>query len=179
MKRSTALGLGIAAALAVAYVAASPYLAVRAIRDAAVAGDAPRVAEHVDFPALKESLNAHLAASMMQSAAERGSENPMAGAGAMFAMALMGPMIDAVATPEGLAALMTHGALPKLGMSDARAGEATAQPGTQVDAQMRYRDFDTFVVTLSGSSSSVAPLGLVFRRHRLIDWKLTSIDMSQ
>jgi len=177
MKRTPALLLGFVAVLAVGYVAASPYLAVRAMRDAAMAGDAPGVAEHVDFPAVKDSLKASLAASVTESAGEQGADNPMAGAGAMFAMALMVPMIDAMVSPEGLAALMKHGALPKPTMPGADGSDAAPQPETQVDAQMRYRDLNTFVVTLSGTSKSDAPVGLVFRRHGLTAWKLTSLDM--
>jgi len=180
MKRTTGLILGLVAVLAVGYVAASPYLAVRGMRDAALAGDAAGVAEHVDFPAVKESLKANLAASMMKSAGQGGEENPMAEAGAMFAMALVGPMIDAMVSPEGLTALMKHGALPKPAMfesTDAPAAEPKAQ--AQLDAQMRYRDLNTFVVTLDDAASSDAPVGLVFRRHGLTGWKLTSLDLPQ
>ncbi|HEY4583596.1 MAG TPA: DUF2939 domain-containing protein [Lysobacter sp.] len=178
MKRSTAIVLGLVALLAVGYVAASPYLAVRAMRDAAMAGDAAGVAAHVDFPAVKESLKANLAASMMKSAGHDGDENPMAGAGAMFAMALVGPMIDAMVSPDGLAALMKHGALPKpamFGPEDAPPAEPTAQ--ARPDARMRYRDLNTFVVTLGDDAGSDAPVGLVFRRHGLTGWKLTSLDL--
>lgn len=179
MKRTPALLLGLVALLAVGYVAASPYLAVRAMRDAAMAGDAPGVAEHVDFPAVKDSLKAHLAASVMKSSGEQGVDNPMAGAGAMFAMALMGPMVDAMVSPEGLAALMKHGALPKPGSADTNVGDAApaTDTDTKVDAQMRYRDLNTFVVTLNGAGQPDAPVGLVFRRHGLTSWQLTSLDL--
>ena len=177
MKRITAVLLALVAVLAVGYVAASPYLAVRAMRDAAMAGDAPGVAEHVDFPAVRENLKASFAASVRQSAGERSPDNPMADASATFALALMGPVIDAIASPDGLAALMKHGALPKPSVSDANGGDAAPAADTRLDAQMRYRDFNTFVVTLNGATPSNAPVGLVFRRHGLTSWKLTSLDM--
>lgn len=177
MKRTTGLLLGLVAVLAVGYVAASPYFAVRAMRDAAMAGDAAGVAEHVDFPAVKESLKANLVASLMKTARERGADNPTADAGAMLVTALMGPMIDAMASPEGLAALMKHGALPPPSSLDADTGDAASPTDAKVDAQMRYRDLNTFVVTLSGAGQSDAPVGLVFRRHGLASWKLTSLAM--
>lgn len=175
MKRSTGIILGLVAVVAVGYVAASPYLAVHAMRDAAMAGDAPGVGEYVDFPAVKDSLKASMTAVVMKSAGEQGAENPMAGAGAMFAMALMGPMIDAAASPEGLAMMMRHGTIAKQPVSEA--DEKTATP--QVDAQMAYRDLNTFVVTLKDASTSDAPMGLVFRRHGITAWKLTSLELPQ
>ena len=176
MKRTTGIILGLIAVLAIGYAAASPYLAVRAMRDAAMAGDAAGVAEHVNFPAVKDSLKANLAASVMKKAGTSGDGNAMAEAGAMFAMAFMGPMIDAMVSPEGLATLMKHGALPKPGMLETD-GDAAAPRQTTVDARMRYRDWNTFVVTLDDASGPDAPVGLVFRRHGLAGWKLTSLDL--
>jgi len=176
MKRTTGIILGIVAVLAAGYAAASPYLAVRAMRDAAMAGDAAGVAEHVDFPAVKDSLKANLAASMMERAGSTPDANPMAEAGAMFAMAFMGPMIDAMVSPEGLTALMKHGALPKPDLHEADRGPS-APTETQLDTRMRYRDWSTFVVTIDDTSDPDAPVGLVFRRHGLTAWKLTSLDL--
>lgn len=176
MAHTRKLLLAVAVTAAVGYVAASPYLAVSAMRDAAIAGDAPRVAEHVDFPAVKESLKANLTAAALKSAGASNEDNPLAGAGAMFAMALMGPMIDAVVSPQGLTQLMRQGELmPDPGSGDEARKTADAAP--KIDADMNYRDFSTFVVTLKDGKTGEQPVGLVFKRHGVVSWKLTSLDL--
>lgn len=184
MKRSTLIVFGLAAVVAVGYVAASPYLAVRAMRDAASAGDAPGVAKHVDFPALKDSLKASMTAVVMKSSNEVDADNPLAGAAAMFAMAFMGPMIDAAASPEGLTMLMKHGTIlqPPVAAAEGMNQDQNENPDhttATLDARMSYRDLSTFVVTLKDTSGSDAPLGLVFRRHGIASWKLTSLELPQ
>lgn len=177
MARTGKLLIGVVVAAAIGYVGASPYLAVNAMRDAAIAGDAAGVSEHVDFPAVKDSLKANMSAAAMKAAGESNEENPLAGAGAMLAMALVGPMIDAVLTPEGLTMLMRQG---KLVQDQAPRDEAQASTGDKVqeiDADMRYRDFSTFVVTLKYPESQDRPMGLVFKRHGIVSWKLTSLDL--
>ena len=177
MARTTKLLLIAALVVAGGYVAASPYLAVGAMRDAAKAGDAAGVAEHVDFPAVKDSLKANLSAAAMKAAGEANEDNPLAGAGAMFAMALIGPMIDAMVSPEGLTLLMRQGTLVT-GSVPGQGPQQTASDATPpIDADMRYRDFSTFVVTLKGGTGEEQPVGLVFKRHGLVSWKLTSLDL--
>lgn len=86
------------------YGYASPYLALDRLKRAADARDAQTVSEYVDYPALRESLKEQVAGLLTRRL--HGSGNPLAALGAMIGVALIGPMVDAYATPDGVAALL-------------------------------------------------------------------------
>ncbi|ASL42475.1 hypothetical protein bAD24_I03220 [Burkholderia sp. AD24] len=92
------------AALAFAY--ASPYLALNNLKRAADARDAQTVNQYVDFPALRESLKQQVTGLLTRRLDAHSNGNPLAAIGAMIGVALIGPLVDAYATPDGVAALL-------------------------------------------------------------------------
>ncbi|AOK29850.1 MULTISPECIES: DUF2939 domain-containing protein [Burkholderia] len=91
----------------IVYGYASPYLALRQIKQAIDARDAHAISQYVDFPALRSSLKQQLTNELMQRIEARQRDNPLAIIGALVGSALVGPLVDAYATPEGVAALMS------------------------------------------------------------------------
>jgi len=153
----------------------SPYIAIRSLREVAAAGDAVALAERVDFPAVRESLRQSVAA-RVSGQVGGGKEGTLLGAiGASLAMALMGPVIDAMVTPEGVLALM-NGETPR--------GE-DADPSQRVQEEdaaqttIRYRDLNHFVLSVVKDDSSDAPVELVFRRENLFWWKLIGVRVDR
>jgi hypothetical protein len=92
------------AALGFAY--ASPYLALNNLKRAADARDTQTVNQYVDFPALRESLKQQVAGLLTRRLDAHSNGNPLAAIGAMIGVALIGPLVDAYATPDGVAALL-------------------------------------------------------------------------
>jgi hypothetical protein len=88
------------------YGYASPYLALDHLKRAADARDAETVSEYVDYPALRESLKDQIAGLLTRKIQARANGNPLAALGAMIGVALIGPLVDAYATPDGVAALL-------------------------------------------------------------------------
>ncbi len=131
MKRSTIVG-GIAVAGIVALgiaVYASPYRAVNALREAAEAGDRERLVTFVDFPALRESLKAELNATVIAPMLDKAQGKPYSGLGTVLAGAMLGPMVDAMVTPEGVAEMVRRGRpRPATGDTAATAAEGSS-PG--------------------------------------------------
>ncbi|MEC5406654.1 DUF2939 domain-containing protein [Paraburkholderia sp. MPAMCS5] len=92
------------AALGFAY--ASPYIALNNLKRAADARDAQTVNQYVDFPALRESLKQQVTDLLTRRLGTHANGNPLAAIGAMIGVALIGPLVDAYATPDGVAALL-------------------------------------------------------------------------
>ncbi|WP_027798889.1 DUF2939 domain-containing protein [Paraburkholderia dilworthii] len=92
------------AALGFAY--ASPYIALNNLKRAADARDAQTVNQYVDFPALRESLKQQVTGLLTRRLDSHGNGDPLAAIGAMIGVALIGPLVDAYATPDGVAALL-------------------------------------------------------------------------
>ena len=67
MKKWIALALA-AVLLVLAWVAAGPYMTIRAIQQAVQAQDAGELAEQVDFPALRASLKAQMVDALIRQA---------------------------------------------------------------------------------------------------------------
>ncbi|WP_437341299.1 DUF2939 domain-containing protein [Burkholderia pseudomultivorans] len=111
---------------AIGYAYASPYVALGRLKSAIDARDAQAVSEYVDFPSLRISLKQQVTEELMRriDAAKKG--NPFAAIGALIGSALIGPLVDAYATPEGVAALM--GGLPPRGNPGERPPEWSAPP---------------------------------------------------
>jgi Protein of unknown function (DUF2939) len=92
--------------IALAFAYASPYIALDRLKRAADARDAATVNEYVDFPAFRESLKEQLGALLRRRISVESHGNPLAALGAMIGVALIGPLVDAYATPDGVAALL-------------------------------------------------------------------------
>ncbi|MBB4514814.1 DUF2939 domain-containing protein [Paraburkholderia fungorum] len=100
----TLIVIVVIAALGFGY--ASPYIALNNLKRAADARDAQTVNQYVDFPALRESLKQQVTGLLTRRLDGHGSGNPFAAIGAMIGVALIGPLVDAYATPDGVAALL-------------------------------------------------------------------------
>jgi Protein of unknown function (DUF2939) len=100
----TLIVIAVIAALGFGY--ASPYMALNSLKRAADARDAQTVNEYVDFPALRDSLKQQVTGLLSRRLDAHGGGNPLAAIGAMIGVALIGPLVDAYATPDGVAALL-------------------------------------------------------------------------
>ncbi|KVL54789.1 DUF2939 domain-containing protein [Burkholderia territorii] len=99
--------LAVAVLTAIGYAYASPYVALGRLKSAIDARDAQAVSEYVDFPSLRISLKQQVTEELMRRIDALKKDNPFAVIGALIGSALIGPLVDAYATPEGVAALMS------------------------------------------------------------------------
>ena len=180
----------------------SPHLTIRAMHQAALEGDASAFSRHVDYPAVRASLKAQLADEM----AERtrglrlGGLERLAG---RLAMAVSGPAMDAMVSPQGLQLLFLgrdwwRATLPgdaaesernREALAQARAAQDPAAPrrpeleyeglpqrAMGMQARAGYRDLSTFTVELRDAGIGDKPVTLVYRRHALVQWKLSAVE---
>ena len=121
--------LAVAVVATVGYAYASPYVALGRLKSAIDARDAQAISAYVDFPALRISLKQQLTGELMRRIDAKRQDNPFAAIGALIGSALIGPLVDAYATPEGVAAVMSG--LPPRGNPGERPPEWPAQPSGQ------------------------------------------------
>lgn len=173
MSRLLKIAVASVLALLIGWYVASPYITLHQMRSAAESRDAEELSEHIDFPAVKESLKASFSARMIAEAAKSPDDNPFAGAGAALAIAMIGPMIDSLITPQAIA-LMMKGEKPNRPQTDAEPKSASED---EPEVSSGYTGINTFEVDVSSKSDPDAKISLRFKRHGLFSWKLTSIDM--
>lgn len=125
--------LAVAIVVAIGYAYASPYVALGRLKSAIDARDAQAISEYVDFPSLRISLKQQVTEELMRRIDAVKKNNPFAVLGALIGSALIGPLVDAYATPEGVAALMSG--LPPRGNPGERPPEwSNLPPGSNAPA---------------------------------------------
>ena len=199
----TVLVIVVVAVLGYGY--ASPYLALDRLKRAADERDAQTVSEYVDYPALRESLKDQIAGLLTRKIQARANGNPLAALGAMIGVALIGPLVDAYATPDGVAALL-NGMPPRgdptqrppvppdapanapanapAGSADstatapapATAGSPTTPPQPP-QTTAAYRGINEFVVTYQHGVGDTR-YAAILRREGLFSWKLAAVDLN-
>ena len=181
MKKWIALVLVLVLLLAT-YVAAGPYMTIRAIRHAVQAQDSGELAEQVDFPALRASLKAQLIDKMVREAGPDAQSNPFAAIAMTMATGVVNGVVDGMVNPGGLAAVMQGRRLWRNTQdSFARpAVDANGEPVPRVepeplhDATMRYESASRFTATIKDDEGH--PIVFVLRRNGL-QWRLADIRL--
>lgn len=200
MKRVVLAFLLLAAAL-LAWVAAGPYLALRAMDRAIANRDSAALSRHVDFPALQASLRAQVEDAIARRVPADAQGSVLGGLGVEIATAMAGGAVEGLATPAGLAALMqgrdAWGRLRTLTGTDAQAAvpparaDADADAGAGADAAAgrgpttstsplsgathRFESHDRFVATARDGQGR--PVTLVLTRRGL-RWRLSDVRLS-
>lgn len=165
-----------AALLFVAAVFASPWLAAQQMRDAARAQNVAALSRHIDFPALRANLKAHLAESLAQRRDAPAQGNDLA---AMLLAALIDPMVEALITPESLAGMMAAGEQPSVSAPDGTATNApedATRPATEI--RTGYEGIDRFAMAVRLADSGREPVVFVLHRQGLFAWKLASMRIA-
>ncbi len=175
----------VVAFLAWAYFA--PHLTMRSMRLAAERGDAAALATHVDFPAVRDDLKAQFA----DAAAARIGGDGSGGwrdFGAALATAAAAPAIDALVSEQALMLLFTGRDMARgrlIAQPAERPAEmaedasANATPRPRWHPEMGYADLSTFTVRFDLNDDPALPTTLVFKRHRVLWWKLSAIRLPQ
>ncbi|WP_175718131.1 DUF2939 domain-containing protein [Burkholderia anthina] len=122
------VALAVVVIAAIGYAYASPYVALGRLKSAIDARNAQAVSEYVDFPSLRISLKQQVTEELMRRIDSAKKNNPFAVIGALIGSALIGPLVDAYATPEGVAALMSG--IPPRGNPGERPPDWSEPPGT-------------------------------------------------
>ena len=192
---TTAL-VGLILVAALAFIYASPYIALNRLKRAADARDAQTVNQYVDFPALRSSLKEQVGALLTRRVDIQKSGNPLAIIGAMIGAAIVGPLVDSYATPDGVAAILNG--IPPRGEPGERpptAGEGSSStpatsgtlasgvtpaqdvPKEPPQTTAGYRSVNTFVVTYQHGAGD-ARYSAIFHRSGLVSWKLVAVDLN-
>lgn len=190
-----ALLVAVAVLAAILYAAASPYLALRGLKQAIDARDAQAISRYVDYPALRISLKQQLTDELMRRIDLQRHDNPLAMLGAMVGSALIGPLVDAYATPEGVAALLSglppngdprqhppaldQAAPPVPAPASSATPPALASappPPAAPQSSAAYHGINEFVAVYQRDAGGTR-YAAIFRRSGLFGWKLSAIDL--
>ncbi len=115
----------------------------------------------MDFPRVREGLKAQVQTRLLQEVVREAEQNPFAGLAYLFVAGMVDPLVDALVSPEGLAALGT-------GMGPGEAPKEAAQGW-----RLAYRDFRTAYVYNPQDPNS----RLYLERQGLFGWKVVRMGL--
>jgi hypothetical protein len=155
----------------------TPHIAAYGMKTAAQAKDSAKLTGYIDFPALKENLKAGLQTKFQTQSAPANDNSPMGAMGNALASAFITSMVDALVTPNNLAAVMQGDKPRPIPHSEPAkpAAQTAAEPDTVTTTA--YESWDRFVVTIRKKGHEDKPVGLVFHRHGLVTWKLDDLQL--
>jgi hypothetical protein len=150
---------------------ASPWWTLNTLRTAAARHDGGAVAAQVDFPALRASVKEQMQLSLKRDMGNADGGNPFAAVGTGLAMALVNPLVDAVVTPAGVAAMVEHGKV-SIGKAHPEPEAPGAEPvRDKPHYALHYRGWDRVALTARDGGS------FILRRDGLWGWKLAGIEL--
>ncbi len=183
---------------ALGYAYASPYIAVKHMKAAADARDAATLNEYVDYPALRLSLKQQVGEMLHRRIEGQHSSNPLLILGAVIGAALISPLVDAYATPEGVAALLSG--MPPTGKpgdrphappptesseqsaqsapSPAPAASGNPTPEARPVTTAGYRGLNEFALTWERGNTG-EHYAAILQRHGLFSWKLAAVELDE
>lgn len=191
----TGIAIVVVAVIVVAY--ASPYLVLSKLRDAAQARNAQTINQYVDYPALRVSLKEQVTQMLSQRVQTQKLQHPLAALGALVGMALVDPLVDAYATPDGVAALLAGmpprgepGETPPSSNEEpsdrsqaAPPQQAPSSPGSAAQSAAPhpkgtagYRDMNTFAVNYARGGDS-PPYSVIFHRRGWFSWQIDAVEL--
>lgn len=97
---------GIALVSMVGYVGAGPYLTVLSIKTAIIEKNDLTLAQHINFPVLRENVKDQLNTKLMDGSKDQIKQNPLAVLAASLASTMVDSVVDSVITPSGLTAII-------------------------------------------------------------------------
>jgi len=176
--RKTVIFAAVLAVAAVAAYVASPYWTLHQIRSAAAAGQGDRVAAYVDFPAMRESLKAQFVQAMATRMESKGKDGQFAALGQAFAMQMVNGLVDAMITPEAVAAMIGSGKAPRPNL-EAKPQPNPANVNARREPKIRhsFESLSTFHATLVDPDTNEDLLTAVLTREGAFTWKLTAVRM--
>lgn len=182
-KYAVAIIIVVGVMLACAYYA-SPYVALHEMQAAARAGEGDRLARHVDFPAVRESLKSQMQAMLTKRMLREDlKDNPFAAFGMLLAGSMVGMMVDNMVTTESLASIVNSGKPKPPAGEDVSSVDQPTNSHSSNDTSKPpritryYEGLGVFKVEMHDAETDKLMLTLVFNRDGWFGWRLKAIRM--
>ena len=160
-----------------AYLYASPYLALKNMKTAAQQNDLETINQYIDYPSVRQSLKEQLNAYMLKELRQE-SDNEFAKFGTMLASSMTDSLLDAVITPSGVGLMLqgknlnpSHMPLQTTTTSHIDAVEKDRE---KVEYKMYYSSFNRFVINIKNTERHDQRVQVIMQRDGL-NWQIKQL----
>lgn len=156
----------------------SPYLVMLSMRSAIEARNAEAFNSHVDYPSVRESLKAQLAARVPGQASDPDKRvSDAESLGKALGRALIAPMVDALVRPEVVMRAMDQGVLEPRGNPGPEGRGEKSDAGSKAWKVEREGADRVVVVRKDPDQNGKRMVAVVFDRRGFADWRLTALRL--
>lgn len=162
--------------LFIVYLAASPYLTVYQIKQALAQNDAEALAQHINFPAVRQDVKLQIHYKIEQKLGKSDANNPMVQMlGNVFLNNMADKLLEHYITAEGIKQLM-QGVDPTANHGSNKQQVHTSNSDAALsNAQSYYQSLDTFLVEVKTNQQGDL---MTLRLSRTgLTWQLTGIQL--
>lgn len=156
----------------IGYVAASPFLALRAIQQGLEEHNADKVAHYVDFPTLRQNLKEQVGVAALAAASDTSKDAMFGNAFAALAPGFIGGLIDSYVTPSGLTQLMDQFSNQEASMNDQYMLSETQDALSK--ASYGFDSLSSFSVRVPHDETGEEIKFVLLRSG--FDWKLSNVE---
>lgn len=156
----------------------SPYLVMLSMRSEIEARDAEAFSAHVDYPSVRESLKAQLAARVSGQASDPDKRiSDAESLGKALGRALIAPMVDALVRPEVVMRAMDQGVLEPRGNPGPKGRNDGPDAGRKAWKVEREGTDRVVVAREDPEQNGKRMVAVVFDRRGFADWRLTELRL--
>ncbi|WP_126171846.1 DUF2939 domain-containing protein [Altericroceibacterium xinjiangense] len=156
----------VAALLVGTWYVASPWMALTSLRDAATDLDTAELEQRIDFPSVRASIRPQIRSRVARTLDRQADLGPFRELGQALARAASDRVIESAVTPEGLATIVTTGAV---------AAPVIGSAPQAIDWSVDRDGFDRFRAT-GQVAGRQTPTILHFTREGF-GWRLVAVDL--
>lgn len=160
-----------------AYLYASPYLALKNLKSAAEQNDIETINQYIDYPSVRQGLKDQLNAYMLKELQQE-KNNEFAKLGSMLASSMTDSLLDAVITPAGIGLMVQGKNLNPSHMpiqtSDNNSQDNATKDEEKVEYKMYYTSFNRFVINVNNKQHHNQRVQVIMQRDGL-SWQIKQL----
>lgn len=154
----------------------SPLLALYNLKNAAIAGERDKVADAVDFPAVREDVKSQMMVSLQAEMAKE-KDNPFAAMGVAMGATMVDKLVDAFVNADTITNVIKNGELRVVKQAPPSPG-AESEPKSDVKIDVQWTAIDSVNVVVSEKNApNKKPVSLRMKKDGLIGWKLVGLKL--
>lgn len=155
-----------------AYLYASPYIALNSIKNTAQAGDSDTVSKYIDYSSVRQSFKDQMNVVMMKEMGKH-ENNGFAALGAMLASSMVEKMVDALVTPEGMTMMLQGKNLKESAKGSVQQESSETQDEHKPDYKSGYTSLNDFEVVIKDQDKAKEVKVMMVRDG--LSWKINKI----
>ncbi len=154
----------------------TPYISIISFKAALENQDYEEAEKYIDFSAVRESLKNQIKTKLTKEITEKFTKSPLSIFGVVLINPVVNEIVNSTVTPSGLKLLLDQGKLSRSKPKFLASKKTKSNHSSYSKTNLYYESYSNFILT-NKSEKFEDPIITLWKRERLIHWKLSSIKI--